>query len=116
MQTGLSEVNSVSFDTSKFRENRVQAREMAMKIAREKAVAMAAAIGQTIGKAIYIQEGVGTGSSDFTNGIGISVNGNRGRSNNFLLEGQSQSQTISTTFAPGSIKVEATVTVVFLLN
>jgi uncharacterized protein YggE len=108
LKTGLTEVGNVSFETSKFRENRVQARELAMKAAREKAVAMAAAINQTIGKAIYIQEGIATG------GIGISANGNRGLSNNFTVSGGSSG--ISTTFAPGAIKVEASVTISFLLN
>lgn len=108
LKTGLSEVGSVSFETSKFRESRVQARELAMKAAREKAAAMAAAINQTIGKAIYIQEGIAT------SGIGLSVNGNRGLSNNFTLSGGSSG--VSTTFAPGAIKVEASVTISFLLN
>lgn len=108
LKTGVTEVGSVSFETSKFRENRVQARELAMKAAREKAVSMAAAVNQKIGKAIYIQEGIAA------DGIGISANGNRGRSNNFTVSGASAG--ISTTFAPGAIKVEASVTVSFLLN
>jgi len=108
LKTGITEVGNVSFETSKFRENRVQARELAMKAAREKAVAMAAAVNQRIGKAIYIQEGIAT------NGISISANGNRGSSNNFTVSGGSGD--ISTTFAPGAIKVEASVTISFLLN
>lgn len=108
LKTGITEVRNVSFETSKYREIRVQAREMAMKAAREKAVSMAAAINQTIGKAIFIQEGIGTG-------VGISASGNRARSNNFSV-GSESLQSISTTFAPGAIKVEASVTVSFLLN
>lgn len=108
LKTGITKVRNVSFETSKFRENRVQAREMAMKVAREKAVSMATAINQTIGKAVLIQEGIAT------NGVGISANGNRGRSNNFSIGDGLES--ISTTFAPGAIKVEASVTISFLLN
>ncbi len=105
LKTGLTEVRNVNFETSKFRENRVQAREMAMKAAREKAVSMAAAINQTIGKAVTVQEGIGT----------LAAGGNRGRSNNFSVSG-STTESISTTFAPGAIKVEASVTISFLLN
>ena len=48
LQTGVSAVNNVKFETSKLRENKDKAREMAMKAAKEKATAMAAAVGQTI--------------------------------------------------------------------
>jgi uncharacterized protein YggE len=108
LKTGITEVRNVSFETSKYRENRVQAREMAMRVAREKAVSMAAAINQTIGKAILIQEGIPTGTGGF-------ASANRARSNNFSA-GSESLQSISTTFAPGAIKVEASVTVSFLLN
>jgi len=121
LKTGITEVGKVSFETSKYREMRIEAREMAMKAARDKAAAMTAAVNQTIGKAIYIQEGIPSG--DFTNGIGISANGNRGRSNNFKLDGQDNndnkvigSGSVTTTFAPGSIKVSSSVTIVFVLN
>src|ERR1044072_6610397 len=52
LKTGVSEVNSVRFETSKLREHKDAARELAVKAAKEKATAMAAALGQTIGKAI----------------------------------------------------------------
>lgn len=107
LKTGLTQVRDVTFETSKFIESRVQAREMAMKAARDKAVAMTAAIDQTIGKAIMIQEGVPT------SGNGFSINGS---SNNSYTAPSSETQTISTTFAPGAIKVEAKVTIIFLLN
>ena len=57
LQTGVSAVSSVKFETSKLRENKDKAREMAMKAAKEKAIAMAAAVNQTIGRAIKITEG-----------------------------------------------------------
>lgn len=60
LKTGISNVSSIKFETSKFRENRDKARDMAMKAAKEKAIAMTAAIGQTIGKALRIIEGVAT--------------------------------------------------------
>jgi uncharacterized protein YggE len=111
LKTGVTEVSNVSFETSKFREYKIQARELAMKAAREKAMAMAAAIGQTIGKAIYIGEGEGVVSL---------VN----RSNNFVISGQDNNdnrsvgdfQGVTTTFALGAIKVKSSVTIIFLLN
>jgi uncharacterized protein YggE len=105
LRTGVTEVRNVTFETSKFRESRVQAREMAMKAAREKAVSMASAINQAIGKALIIQEGIATNDAG----------GNRGFSNNVSVK-RSTVESVSTTFAPGAIKVEASVTVSFLLN
>lgn len=105
LKTGLSEVNSVTFGTSKLRENRDKARDMAMKAAREKAVAMSGSINQTIGKALKITEG-NLGSQGYNN---YSANAN---STSGAL---SISQSVAT-FSPGAIKIEAQVTVNFLLN
>ncbi|MBC7909521.1 MAG: SIMPL domain-containing protein [Pyrinomonadaceae bacterium] len=113
LKTGITEVNNVSFETSKYRELKVEARELAIKAAQKKAMAMAAAVNQTIGKAIYIGEGEGI----------VSVS-NRGRSNNFVIEGQdnndnvpsANSSGLTATFAPGAIRVKSSVTIVFVLN
>lgn len=104
LKTGITEVNSVKFETSKLRENKDKARDMAMKAAREKAVAMAASVGQTIGKAIRITEG-NTSSQNYNLSVNSNISGTVG----------SFSQGVAT-FAPGAIKVEAQVTVSFLLN
>lgn len=119
LKTGITEVGNVSFETSKYREMRVEAREMAMKAARDKAVAMTAAINQTVGKAIFIQEGIN--NSDISSGI--RVYGSRGTSNNIRLDGANSNEStvmgsgsVTTTFAPGSIKVSSSVTIVFVLN
>jgi uncharacterized protein len=111
LRIGVTEVNNVSFETSKFRELKVQARELAIKAAREKAVAMAGAVDQLIGKAIYIGEGEGIVSAS-------------GRSNNYIISGSDNndlrpsgnSSDIAVTFAPGVIRVKASVTIVFILN
>lgn len=105
LKTGISEVESVKFETSKLRENKDKARDMAMKAAREKAIAMTDSIGQTVGRAVRITEG-NTGNQYISAGVlnsnAVSTNGNF-------------SQSVAT-FAPGAIKVEAQVTVSFLLN
>lgn len=104
LKTGITEVNSVRFETSKLRENKDAARDMAMKAAREKAAAMSAAIGQTLGKALKITEG------NIAN-----PNYSANYTNNTVSVGGSFSENVAT-FAPGAIKVEAQVTVSFLLN
>lgn len=105
LKTGLTEVNSVSFETSKLREIKDQARDMAMKAAKEKATAMAASINQTIGKAVKITEG--TVSNQYYSNL--SANSNVRASVVTVTENLA-------TFSPGTIKVEADVTVSFLLN
>ncbi len=105
LQTGVSAVNSVKFETSKLRENKDKAREMAMKAAKEKATAMAAAVNQSIGRAIKITEG-NVGGQTFAN---YSSNSNATGTAGVFAESL-------VTFAPGAIKIEAQVTVSFLLN
>ena len=105
VQTGLSSVNSVRFETSKLRENKDKAREMAMKAAKEKATAMAAAVGQNIGRAIKITEG---------NVGGQSLMNYSANSNSIGTSGDFTESLV--TFAPGAIKIQAQVTVSFQLN
>jgi uncharacterized protein len=110
LKTGITEVNSVRFETSKLRENKDQARDMAMKAAREKAVAMAASIGQNVGKALKITEGTVANQNYSAN---YSANSMSNSTSVSLSANFSQSLA---TFAPGAIKVEAHVTVSFQLN
>jgi uncharacterized protein len=100
LKTGVSEVTGVELGTSKLREHKDTARTMSMKAAREKAIAMAAAIGQTIGKAVRITEDQGMLYSGLTNSAATAG----GFSGNASL------------FAPGAIKVKASVNVSFQLN
>ncbi|HVF67579.1 MAG TPA: SIMPL domain-containing protein [Pyrinomonadaceae bacterium] len=52
----VTRINTVSFRSSQMRKYRDQARDMAMRAAREKAAALAGAVGQKIGKAYSIEE------------------------------------------------------------
>lgn len=101
LKTGITEVDSVSFETSRLRENKDKARDLAMKAAREKAVALAGAIGQTIGKAIKITE--------------VEPRGYNANSANTVVRSATVSETLAT-FAPGAIKISSEVSVIFLLN
>lgn len=109
LKTGITEVNSVRFETSKLRENKDTARDLAMKAAREKAVSLTASIGQTVGKALRITEGSIANQSYSANYSNSTV------SANIISTGGNFSESVAT-FAPGAIKVEAQVTVSFLLN
>lgn len=106
MKTGLSEIDSVKFESSEMIEQRKKAREMAMKAAYEKASAMAGAVNQTIGKAIYISE-VASPENRFSN---VTAN-----SANYVSGPVTVSESVAT-FSPGAIKITAQVTVTFLLN
>jgi uncharacterized protein YggE len=100
--TGLTEIDGVDFAAANITELRAQARVNAMKAAKEKADAMASAIGQNVGKAIFITEG-------------ITQRPIAGLMANTISVSAAASEPVAT-FAPGSIKVTAQVTVTFLLN
>ena len=110
LTTQPTKIDDVKFETSRLIELRQKARDMAMKAAHEKAKAMTAAIGQTVGKAIKINEG--TVSDKFYS--------TANSANTFVVDGGT-TRTVSTssklaTFSVGSINVEASVTIVFQLN
>lgn len=107
VRSGVSEINSVKFETSKIREVRDQARELAMKAAYEKAKAMAGAIGQTIGRAISIVE-----VEQRTNWSNSNVTANTMVAPTGVTIGSDS----LATFSPGAIAVTAEVKVRFLLN
>jgi uncharacterized protein YggE len=56
MESGITRVNAVRFQTSQMRKYRDEARALAIRAAQEKATALTAEIGQKIGKAYSIEE------------------------------------------------------------
>jgi len=56
VEAGGNRIDSIQYETSEMRKYRDQARELAVKAAREKAQALAQALGQNIGKAQTIEE------------------------------------------------------------
>jgi uncharacterized protein YggE len=56
IKSGGNRIDSIQYETSDLRKYRDQARELAVKAAREKAAALASALGQEIGKAYTIEE------------------------------------------------------------
>ena len=57
LQAGVTHIHGIQFETTEFKKYREQARELALKAAREKAEKMAAVLGQTVGAPLQIGEG-----------------------------------------------------------
>ena len=66
IKAGVNRVEGIDFRTTQIRQHKDRARQMAIKAAQEKAIALTREIGQTIGKAYSITE-VGTGDSSSSN-------------------------------------------------
>jgi len=103
---GVWRVNSISFSTSQMRRYRDQARAMAMKAAQEKAAALAGAVGQKIGRAYSIEEEDSSRASAMANTS----------SNAFSTVETEKDSSWEGTLAPGKIKINARVTVKFVLE
>jgi uncharacterized protein YggE len=70
IKAGVNRVEGIDFRTTQIRLHKDRARQMAIKAAQEKAVALTREIGQTIGKAYSItEENVGGGNSNSSNFI-----------------------------------------------
>src|SRR3954464_13750366 len=95
----VTRINTVSFRSSQMRKYRDQARDMAMRAAREKAVALAGAVGQKIGKAYSIEEEVPSRSYASQNVM----------SNNYSTVESDSSSASEGTLALGLIKISARV-------
>ena len=103
LDAGVNDVGSVAFTSSQLRKYKDQARAQAVRAAQEKAQALAKEIGQSIGKAVSIEE----------NDIDGYRNANANISqNSFSIDGDQDSETVSV----GAISVKAQVEVRFLLN
>ena len=105
LESGISRINSINFQTSRLRAFKDQARSLAIKAAQEKAVALSREIGQTIGKAYSIEEEVPERSGNSANSMS---------NNNVTFDTDSVSS--EGTLSLGQIKISARVTVKFELN
>jgi uncharacterized protein YggE len=117
LESGVNYIHRINFQTTEFKKYREQARELALNVAKEKAVKMAGALGQLIDDPIQISEGYG-GSNwwyySSWNGWGY------GRSNimsqNVIQNIESNTGETSETIALGKISIKANVTVTFELK
>jgi uncharacterized protein len=114
VKAGITSLNDLSFRASELRKYMDQARSMAMKAAREKAIALSGEIGQRIGKAVNITEVGLSVSSAYGNDSEDNTSSNYSGNISELIE-RSLSDNQST-LAPGMIAITARVKVVFELN
>lgn len=115
LQTGVNHIHGVDFQTTELKKHREQARDMALRAAREKAEKMAAALGQTVGSPIQISEGH-MGSWLFSNWSGWGYGRGHGMSQNVAQNVQENSGEAGDTLALGTIEIRAGVNVVFELK
>ncbi len=117
VDSGANVVQGVQFLTSDLRKYRDQARDLAIKAAKEKADALASALGQKAGKALTINEQQNSWLSFYNSWWG-QPGGNLQSQNvvqNAPSSGSTDSGTGDTT-APGQIRVTASVLVTFQLT
>lgn len=105
VKSGVSQIGSVVYSSSQLRKYKDEARAMAMRAAREKAGALTREIGQSIGKAVSIEE------QDVDGFRSSSANAS---SNSFSVSDDDSDA--SETFSVGTISIKAQVKVEFLLN
>jgi uncharacterized protein YggE len=106
VKVGVTQIGGVNFQSSEIRKHKDRARALAMRAAKEKAEALAKEIGQSIGKAVSIEEE--NGDDERSSNANLTSN-----SISFGLVGESGD---SETIAPGTITIRARVSVRFLLN
>jgi uncharacterized protein YggE len=104
LKAGVTRIRSVEFRTTELRKHKDQARAMAIRAAREKAVALAQEIGQGVGLAFSITEEDTESRRD------------NASNNSFLTVGSGIMSGSESTFAPGLISIRAQVSVSFRLN
>jgi uncharacterized protein YggE len=108
LQAGIESIDGIDFQTTEFKKYREQARELALKAAREKAEKMAAVLGQGIGVPIQISEGYSGWSGWRPN--------RQAMTQNVIQEVSNGGGEIPGTIALGKISIRANVTVVFELK
>lgn len=107
LRAGVNRVEGIDFRTTQIRQHKDRARQMAIRAAQEKAVALTKEIGQTIGKAHSITEDGGGSASPYSNNITVSNAQGAATGDYSDAEG---------TIAIGQILVTARVTVSFELK
>ena len=106
LKAGVTKVSNVEFRDSQIRKHRDQARAMAIKAAQEKANLLAREIGQTIGPAYSITEGV---ASHYPSQSMM-------QNTTSVISGELSASESESAIAPGLISVTALVTVSFRLQ
>ena len=117
LQAGVNHIHRIDFQTTELKKYRIQARERALRAAKEKAENMARALGQSVGSPIQIQESyAGSRWSYFSSWSGWGYGRGHGMSQNVIQNVQGGSGEISDTIALGKIAIRANVNVTFELK
>jgi uncharacterized protein YggE len=118
LQAGVNYVHGVTFQTSALRKYRDQARDSALKAAKEKADAMARALGQSVGAPVQITENSGGAPwSYYSGGYGWGYGRAQLSAQNYVQDARGAGGGESgETIALGKIAVRASVSVVFELQ
>ena len=103
LERGINQINNIEFSSSKLKEHEAEARNLAIKSAKQKATEMAAQIDQNIGKAYFINE-------DMQPVIPFQ------RYGAMKAMDMQESGANDPTIAPGEIEIKGRVTVSFVLN
>ncbi len=116
LQSGVNHIHGIDFQTTEFKKYREQARQLALKAAKEKAEKMAGALEQSIGAPILINENYGRSPWWYGSSWCWGSGRNRGMTQNVMQNIQSGSGEVSDTIALGKISIRANVNVTFELN
>jgi len=114
LQAGVNYIHGVDFETTEFKKYREQARELALKAAKEKAENMAIVLGQSVGAPVQISENYG--GAYYSNWSGWGYSRGMGATQNTVQDFRGGSSEISDTIALGKIAIRANVAVVFELK
>src|SRR5205085_573837 len=109
LEAGVNHVNGVEFDVAEPRKYRDETRLKAIRAAREKAEAMAAELGQKIGKPWEITD-------ESSANYGALPNLSYGVVANASFSHNAQGAADESTIAPGQVEISATVRVSFVLE
>lgn len=112
LSAGATHVHGINFRTRELRKHRDEARAMAIKAAKEKAAALAGALGQKVGRPLTIQEG----SSGWWSSYGGWGNRINSMPQNVAKADDGPSDASDASIAPGTIGVTASVQVSFELE
>jgi uncharacterized protein YggE len=116
LESGVNYVHGIQFRTTELRKHRDKARSLAIKAAKEKAVALAAELDQKVGEPQTINEDYSGWWSWYGGWWGSYYGGGMAQNVVQNVGGGSSSLSDESTVAPGQITVNAKVTVSFILK
>jgi uncharacterized protein YggE len=117
LQTGVNYIHNVDFQTAEFKKFREQARELALRAAREKADRMASVLGQSVGSPLQINE-ISSGSPwvYYSSWGGWGSSRSSPMTQNTIQDVRGGSGEVLDTIALGKIAIRANVSVTFELR